>query len=116
LDAPPPIPTNEDLQSLVERFGRAKWIADLNVVAPKEFSLVFTWLGQRRIRQIFSAMQGSTATNFPDEQDMEATVTGRVVINQLADALSEIQPPRLSDSEWEMLKALTHGFVARNSQ
>jgi hypothetical protein len=113
MDASPPTPTPEDLQSLVERFGRAKWIDDLNVVTPQDFSLVFTWLGQRRMRQIFSAMQGSTSANFPDEQDMHATASGRVVINQLADALSEIQPPRLSDSEWEALKALAYGFATR---
>lgn len=54
----PPIPNSTsdpvriELQPLVDRFARAKWIAGLNIVHPEFYSLQFTELGGNRMYQL----------------------------------------------------------------
>lgn len=76
----------------------------------------FTLLGQRRLRQIFAAMEAATAANFPDEMDMRSTDIGRSVMDSMGEVVDDLLPPRLSAGEWATLHALALSFSKRGTQ
>lgn len=107
-------PSAEDLQSLVERFGKAGWVTDTNIVGPRNFSLVFTPLGQTRLFQIFTIVENEKACCVTSRQPV-ADAHLPSIPTALEQTVIDIQPPQLTDTEWEMLKALAHGFATAAS-
>ena len=110
MEKPRPLPNAEDLQRLVERFHRARWVGGVSFVSPEPFNMEFTFLGQRRMRQLFEALKGATAENLHDGSELCATDAGTAIINRFADAISELHPPALSPGEKETLVGLTIAF------
>jgi len=64
MNADDPIPNPQDLQLLVERFHRAKWIEGASMGSSEPFRMRFTPHGRWRMRQLFAAFQGATVENF----------------------------------------------------
>lgn len=105
--------SSEDLQSLVDRFGRAHWI-ERAVVTPEPFGMELTDLGRERMRQIFTFLEGANRKSFPDDSDIRATDDGKVIIGQLEEVIEDLLPPRLSSTERQILFGLTLVFARQS--
>ena len=114
-DSERPLPNSEDLQRLVERFHRAQWITGTSMVSPEPFRMELTPLGSRRLKQLYRVFRGANNDNFPDQSNYFATASGRALMAQFEEAMTELFPPFLSDGEKQTLLGLTLTFAKREN-
>lgn len=94
------LPENsEDLQSLVERFHRANWISGISMVSKGPFDMNLTPLGLLKMQHIFEVFNKLNRSYFPDENNLQATEAGKMLLAQFSDAMSDLMPPFLSQGE-----------------
>jgi hypothetical protein len=105
-----PLGNHEDLQRLVERFARAKWITGLNIVTPGPFQLNWTELGRTRMLKLKEFLDNANKETFPNESDYEETEGGKRLAGYLMEALEDLMPPILSSTERQMLIGLAVDF------
>lgn len=76
--------------------------------------MVFTPLGQTRLFQIFAIIENEKGGCFTPRQPLTGAHLPTIP-KALEQTVVDIQPPGLTDQEWEMLKALAHGFATAAS-
>ena len=111
-----PIPDSKSLQSLVERFHRAKWTDGLSIVSDGNddpYRMDVTLHGQFRLRQLFTAFNGATTENFPDASDFNTAEAGRIIMSHFFDAMFDLCPPHLTTGEKVTLLGFTLAFAKR---
>jgi len=83
----------ENLQSLMGRFGKARWI-DSSIVTPNKNKIDFTPLGNQRMDAIFNLCEIAESNLQP---------AGSSVGAALREIIDELLPPNLSKGEMETL-------------
>ncbi|MEY2466678.1 MAG: hypothetical protein QOD03_1199 [Verrucomicrobiota bacterium] len=96
----------EDVQSLLPRFVRAKWITGKNGVWPEEVQLTYTGLGKKGMLRIAEITKPLAPEYFglPKQKPSAWTITKAVIRFEIACA--PLYPARLSDREKSALVAL----------
>lgn len=117
-------PNVADMQRVVERMARAKWITGTNIIAPEQFVLTFTRDGKDRMRRIRNSLRTLTKRaclppkfcHYDLKSSPPMTFEEKVKVDsEIKPYLEELQPPPFSPGEEDSLMTLLL-FYAREEK
>ena len=91
-----------EVQGMIDRFAKAKWITGLNIDHPQYFHLSFTELGSERMRQLGEIVRPFADCAF-DGAGRPSIMDWLKFIFRIGPIAGCLQPPVLSETEVNVL-------------
>ena len=112
MESPIPDSDSEVIQTLVDRFARAKWITGSNIVTPNWYDLKFTELGQERMNALAKKSRPFSNTSGKVRWGILAQLRWGLHMVIICRSLC---PPQLTREEARIIGALAcrHGRIGR---